>query len=482
MKKLTDILYRVRITKFRGQMDSEIRNVCFDSRKTGPDDMFVALKGTKSDGHEFIPMAIDKGARVIICETLPEKVNDNVCYIEVKDAHEALGYIASTFYDNPSEKIKLIGVTGTNGKTTIATLLYSLARSIGYKAGLLSTISVAIEDRTRDASHTTPDPLQINHALSEMVAEGCDFAFMEVSSHAAAQKRITGLSFSGGIFTNITRDHLDYHKEFNEYLKAKKSFFDNLPASAFALYNADDKNGKVMIQNTKAKVYSYGIKSVADFRAAIIESHLEGNLLKIENKEIWTRLPGAFNACNVLAVYSAALLSGMPEEFVLESLSEQTSVQGRFDIVNSQKGITGIVDYAHTPDALENVLSAINKIRNRPCKLITIIGAGGNRDRGKRPAMARIASELSDFIILTSDNPRDEDPEEIIKDMKAGIEPVVSEKVISITDREEAIKTACALAKYGDIILLAGKGHESYQEIKGVRKPFDDKEMLRKYL
>jgi len=482
MKNLKEILNQVRIIRFSGRIDREIRFLSFDTRQLGAEDLYVALKGTRSDGHDYIPVAVNNGATAVVCEKLPDILKENVCYIEVEDSHEALGVIASAFYDCPSGKLKLIGITGTNGKTTIATLLYRISRSLGYKAGLISTIAVVIEERSRTATHTTPDPLQINQALSEMVDEGCEYAFMEVSSHAAVQKRISGLIFCGGIFTNITHDHLDYHKEFKDYLKAKKFFFDNLSADAFALYNADDKNGKVMVQNTKAEKYSYGLKAMADFRASVIESHLEGNLLRIGNHEVWTKLPGAFNACNMLAVYAAAVLSGMHEESVLRALSEQSSVPGRFDIIKSARGITGIIDYAHTPDALENVLNTINKIRAGESRLITIVGAGGNRDKEKRPVMARLAAEMSNKIILTSDNPRDEDPDDIISDMKKGIDNTSAHKVVTITDREEAIQTACAFAENGDIILLAGKGHENYQEIKGVRKHFDDKEMLLKYI
>jgi len=482
MKNLKELLHQVRVVKFRGQPDSDIRYISFDTRQVGADDVFVALKGTKSDGHDFIPVAVNQGAKAVICERLPEIMKDDVCYVEVEDSHEALGIIASAFYGNPSGKLKLIGVTGTNGKTTIATLLFRISKAIGYKAGLLSTIAVVIEERSRTATHTTPDPLQINQALYEMANEGCEYAFMEVSSHSAAQNRIAGLTFSGGIFTNLTHDHLDYHKDFKAYLEAKRSFFNVLPEDAFALFNADDKNGRIIVQNTRAAKYSYGLKTMADFRASVIESHLEGNLLRIENHEIWTKLPGLFNAYNVLAVYTAAVLSGMPENNVLKAISEQSSVPGRFDIIKSERGITGIVDYAHTPDALENVLNAINRIRSSRNRVITIVGAGGNRDKEKRPLMAKIGAEMSDRLILTSDNPRDEDPDDIIKDMKKGVDNAFEKNVLTITDREEAIRTACAFAVKGDIILLAGKGHEDYQEVRGVKRHFDDKEVLLKYM
>jgi len=482
MKNLKELLHQVRVVKFRGQPDSDIRYISFDTRQVGADDVFVALKGTKSDGHDFIPVAVNQGAKAVICERLPEIMKDDVCYVEVEDSHEALGIIASAFYGNPSGKLKLIGVTGTNGKTTIATLLFRISKAIGYKAGLLSTIAVVSEERSRTATHTTPDPLQINQALYEMANEGCEYAFMEVSSHSAAQNRIAGLTFSGGIFTNLTHDHLDYHKDFKAYLEAKRSFFNVLPEDAFALFNADDKNGRIIVQNTRAAKYSYGLKTMADFRASVIESHLEGNLLRIENHEIWTKLPGLFNAYNVLAVYTAAVLSGMPENNVLKAISEQSSVPGRFDIIKSERGITGIVDYAHTPDALENVLNAINRIRSSRNRVITIVGAGGNRDKEKRPLMAKIGAEMSDRLILTSDNPRDEDPDDIIKDMKKGVDNAFEKNVLTITDREEAIRTACAFAVKGDIILLAGKGHEDYQEVRGVKRHFDDKEVLLKYM
>lgn len=482
MKKLKKLLSGVRILDLKGNPDPDIRSVCFDSRLIGKDDLFVALSGTKEDGHKYINSSINKGAVAVICEVFPHELPETVCYIKVEDSHEALGIIASNFYGNPSENLKLIGITGTNGKTTIATLLYNLASDLGYMAGLISTIEILIGRKSQPATHTTPDPLKINQALGEMISAGCEYAFMEVSSHAIVQKRIAGLHFTGGIFSNITHDHLDYHHEFSKYLEAKKSFFDNLSAEAFALYNIDDRNGNVMVQNTKAKIYSYGIKSMADFRASIIETHLEGSLLRINNKELSTRLPGKFNVYNLLAVYGAAILSGMPDDTLLEVLSKQQSVTGRFDIIRSDRGITGIVDYAHTPDALENILNAIHKIRLKENRIITIVGAGGNRDKEKRPLMAKIALELSDKLILTSDNPRDEEAEEIINDMKEGIKNSLSRDVLSITDREEAIRTACSFAVKGDIILLAGKGHETYQEIKGVKKHFNDKEILKKYI
>lgn len=482
MKNLKEMLEDVRILNLKVDPDIYISSVCFDSRLVGKGDLFIALSGTQDDGHKYIKAAINKGAHAVLCEVMPDDLNKEVCYLQVEDSHEALGIIASNFYDHPSKQLKLIGVTGTNGKTTVATLLYKLADDMGYKAGLLSTIEVITGKKARAATHTTPDPLQINQALADMISLGCEFAFMEVSSHAIVQKRIAGLQFTGGIFTNITHDHLDYHHGFREYLEAKKSFFDNLPSASFALYNADDKNGKVMMQNTRAKVFSYAIKSIADFKAIIIENHLEGSLLRINNKEVSTRLPGIFNVYNLLAVYGAAIISGMQEDQVLEKLSSQESVKGRFDIVRSEREVIGIVDYAHTPDALENVLNAIHMIRSEDNRIITVIGAGGNRDKEKRPLMAKIALNMSDKLILTSDNPRNENPEDIINDMKKGIENSFSRDVLTITDREEAIRTACAIAVKGDIILLAGKGHESYQEIKGIKKHFNDKEILKKYI
>jgi UDP-N-acetylmuramoyl-L-alanyl-D-glutamate--2,6-diaminopimelate ligase len=482
MKNLREILSACQPVSYVGNPDIEILSVSFDSRTAGKGELFVALRGSRMDGHEFIPLAVKNGVAAVVCESMPEEFNDNVCYILVKDSHWSLGLLASAFYGYPSHHISLLGVTGTNGKTTVATLLYRLFRSLGYKAGLFSTIEVIIEGHTRPASHTTPDPVQINQTLAEMVATGCEYAFMEVSSHAAEQKRIAGLKFAGGIYTNLTHDHLDYHPSFHDYLLAKKSFFDALPPEAFALINADDKNGGIMVQNTKARILSYGIKSVSDFHARVIETHIEGNHLQIGNREMWTQLPGVFNAYNILAVYGAAVSLGISEELVMKALSQQSSVPGRFEIVSSERGITGIVDYAHTPDALENVLKTIKEINTGERNVITIVGAGGNRDKTKRPVMAGIAARNSNKLVITSDNPRDEDPASIIKDMLQGLDPVLLKKTITITDREEAIRTVCAFAQKGDIILLAGKGHETYQEVRGVKSHFDDREMLAKYL
>lgn len=450
----------------------------FDSRKVSTNDLFFAIPGTIADGHKFIDTAIEKGANTIVCEVLPENIKDNINYIVVEDSSKALGIIAAEYYDNPSKKLKLIGVTGTNGKTTIATTLYNLVRGLGYKAGLVSTIQIVIENKCIPATHTTPDPIQLNYYLNEMVVNGCDYCFMEVSSHSTIQNRIAGLIFCGGIFTNITHDHLDFHKTFKEYIKAKQLFFDQLPKGSFALTNIDDKNGEIIIQNTKAKKYTYSLKSASDFKVRVLESHLDGMLLKIDNKEVWTNFIGLFNAYNLLAVYSTAILCELNEDEVLLALTKLMPVEGRFETIRSENGITAIVDYAHTPDALENVLSTINNIRNGAGKIITVVGAGGDRDKTKRPEMASIAAELSDKVILTSDNPRTENPEAILDDMQAGINIVQKKKTLRITNRAEAIRTACFMAERNDVILVAGKGHEKYQEINGVRQHFDDKEII----
>jgi len=482
MKNLTDILKNVDLIRYAGELNISIGKICFDSRKVETGDVFVALKGTQSDGHEFISDVIKKGAGTVVCEEWPH-VKDTACTIvQVLNSHETLARMASAYYDEPGEKLKLVGVTGTNGKTTIATLLYQLFTNLGYKCGLLSTINTIVAGKTAEATHTTPDPLQINALLAEMVEAGCEYAFMEVSSHAAHQRRIGGLKFAGGIFTNLTHDHLDYHKDFREYLMAKKLFFDALPNDAFALVNADDKNSKVMVQNCKAKVYGYSLKAMSDFKAKISESHFEGNLLLIRNKEIWTHLPGVFNAYNILAIFGAASLLNVNESELFTEISKLESVSGRFQIIRSAGGVTAIVDYAHTPDALENVLKTIREIKTDENRLITIVGAGGNRDKTKRPVMARIAASLSDKLVLTSDNPRNEEPESILDDMKAGLDPVLVRKTISICDREEAIRATCSFAGKNDIILLAGMGHETYQDVKGVEHHFDDREMLKKYL
>lgn len=444
--------------------------------------LFVAVRGTESDGHAFIEKAIDIGAAAILCEELPSNIRENVSYFLVENSAMALGIIASNFYNKPSAKLKLVGVTGTNGKTTIATLLFQLFRDLGYKTGLLSTVQNQINDLIIPATHTTPDPVALNRLLRDMVESGCDYCFMEVSSHAIAQSRIEGLEFAGGIFTNLTHDHLDFHKTFDAYLKAKKGFFDRLDNKAFALTNVDDKNGMVMLQNTKAHKKTYGLKNIADFKAKIIENHFSGLLLNIDNEEVWFKMVGSFNAYNLLAVYAAALLLEQDRLKVLTSLSRLSGAEGRFDYMISPSGIIGIVDYAHTPDAIQNVLSTIQDIRKGTEQVITVIGCGGDRDKAKRPVMAQVACDWSNKVILTSDNPRTEVPEQIIKDMEAGVMPQNKRKALSITDRKEAIRTACHLAKPGDIIVVAGKGHEKYQDVGGVKLPFDDKEILIEFL
>jgi UDP-N-acetylmuramoyl-L-alanyl-D-glutamate--2,6-diaminopimelate ligase len=481
--KLKDLLQRTKILESYGSLDIDIQDVTADSRKISDGVLFVAVKGTKNDGHIFINDVAGKGAAAVICEEFPLEFSPNVCYIKVTDSHEELGKIASAFYGFPSEKLILAGVTGTNGKTTTATLLYKLFKKLGYKAGLLSTVENYVDDEVFPTSNTTPGPLTINSLMSKMVENGCQFCFMEVSSHSVVQKRIAGLKFALGIFSNITLDHLDYHKTFQEYIKAKKMFFDNLPKEAFALTNGDDKNGSVMVQNTKAQVKTYGLKGFYDFNASILECGFEGMLLNVCGKEMWTFLPGEFNAYNILAVYSAAVLLGEQPEAVLQELSALHSVKGRFDIVN-ESGVTAIVDYAHTPDALENVLKTINEIRRnkKTSTLITLCGCGGDRDKSKRPIMAQIACKLSDKVILTSDNPRTENPDSILDDMYAGLDEKNSKIAVRITDRKSAIQTACLMAKEGDIILIAGKGHENYQEINGVKHHFDDKEFVSEFL
>jgi UDP-N-acetylmuramoyl-L-alanyl-D-glutamate--2,6-diaminopimelate ligase len=478
MRYLSDIIEGVAFTELQGSADVEISAVVFDSRKVVPDCLFVALKGTAVDGHDYIEQAIKDGAIAVICEQLPAHVTGEVDFLMVADSAKALGTIAANFYENPSSNLKLVGVTGTNGKTTIATLLYKLFRDMGYKCGLLSTVENQVNGRIIPSTHTTPDPVALNELLSEMVNEGCDYCFMEVSSHAVAQHRIEGLRFSGGIFSNLTHDHLDYHKTFDSYLKAKKAFFDGLPKSAFALTNSDDKNGNVMLQNTLAHKKTYGLKSMADYKARIIENQFGGLLLNVDGEEVWFKLVGTFNAYNLLAVYATAMLLDQDSSKVLVSLSKLTGAEGRFEYVVSPNKVIGIVDYAHTPDAVQNVLSTIHDIRKGSEKVITVIGCGGDRDKTKRPVMAKVASEWSDKLILTSDNPRTEDPAEIIKDMEAGIDPAFKRYAVSIADRREAIKTACMFAQPGDIVLLAGKGHEKYQEINGVKNHFDDMEEL----
>ncbi|WP_117616539.1 UDP-N-acetylmuramoyl-L-alanyl-D-glutamate--2,6-diaminopimelate ligase [Flavobacterium suncheonense] len=479
---LKDILYKVAIEAVKGSTDIEVNKIEFDSRKIVSGDAFVAIKGTVSDGHDFIEKAIGLGATVVVCEVLPSAIAEGITYIQVADTSSALAYMAANFYGNPSADLKLVGVTGTNGKTTIATLLYQLFKNAGYKVGLLSTVRIMVDETEFKATHTTPDSLTINHYLREMVETGCDYCFMEVSSHGIHQKRTEGLHFTGGIFTNLSHDHLDYHTTFAEYRDVKKSFFDNLPKTAFAITNTDDKNGPVMLQNTKARKLTYALKSYADYRAQVLENQLSGLLMKINDQEVWVRLIGSFNAYNLLAIYGAAVQLGLEEQETLRLLSELESVSGRFQFIVSESNITAIVDYAHTPDALENVLKTIEDIRTKNEQLITVVGCGGDRDKTKRPIMAKIASEMSDKAIFTSDNPRSEQPEAIIEDMEKGVEGQNFKKTLSIVDRKQAIKTACQLAQSGDIILIAGKGHETYQEIQGVRYDFDDMKIVKELL
>lgn len=482
MKKLKDILYGVLIKQLTGSTDVDVSSICFDSRKAKKGVLFVAIKGTASDGHQFIDQAINQGATAILCETFPSIFRDKMSYLLVENSAKALGIIAANFFDHPSSKLKLVGVTGTNGKTTVATLLFQLFRELGYKVGLLSTVQNYINELVVQATHTTPDPIALNSLLNDMVDSGCDYCFIEVSSHAMAQYRIEGLSFAGGIFTNLTHDHLDFHQTFDAYLKAKKSFFDSLDNKAFALTNIDDKNGMVMLQNTRAHKKTYALKNIADFKAKIIENHFSGLLLNIDGEEVWFKMVGSFNAYNLLAVYAAALLLDQDRTKILTTLSRLSGAEGRFDYITSPAGIIGIVDYAHTPDAVLNVLSTIRDISNGTEQVITIIGCGGDRDKTKRPIMAQVACHWSNKVILTSDNPRSESPEQIIRDMEAGVMPINMKKTLSITDRKEAIRTACHLAKPGDIILVAGKGHEKYQDIGGVKLPFDDKKILTEFL
>ena len=478
MKSLQDLLYKTGIVEVHGSTDISIGLVCFDSRKVLADSLFVAVKGVKSDGHDFIETAVGSGAVAIVCERFPAKMNDNVTYVRVQDASVALGYIASNYYDDPSSALRLVGVTGTNGKTTTVTLLFNLFRQLGYNAGLLSTVKNQVNEEVIPSTHTTPDALQLNALLRHMADEGCTHCFMEVSSHALVQNRIAGVHFAGGIFTNITHDHLDYHKTFDEYLKAKKIFFDSLPGDAFALLNADDRNSKVMMQNTKAECKTFSLRSMSDFKARVLENNFSGLLLNVDGREVLCRLIGSFNASNLLAVYAAGVLLGEDAMKVLTILSNATPVEGRFEYITSSGHITGIVDYAHTPDALQNVLTTIRDIRTGNEQVITVVGCGGDRDSAKRPIMARLACELSDKVILTSDNPRSEDPQDILDQMKKGVPIHHQSRALMVADRREAIRVACSMAKPGDIILVAGKGHEKYQEIKGVRHPFDDKQVL----
>jgi UDP-N-acetylmuramoyl-L-alanyl-D-glutamate--2,6-diaminopimelate ligase len=477
--KLIELLKNVEVLNTFGETGVEITGVNIDSRRIEAGHLFVAIPGTQTDGHKFIPKAIELGAAAVLCERMPEEHVEGVTYVVVESTESVVGIVATQFFGDPSRKLKLVGVTGTNGKTTIATLLYNMFRKFGHKCGLLSTVCNYIEGEAIPTDHTTPDPIELNRLLAQMVEAGCEYAFMECSSHAIAQKRIGGLKFAGGLFTNLTRDHLDYHKTVENYRDAKKAFFDGLEKDAFAITNADDKNGQYMVQNTKAKVKTYSIRSMADFKAKIIECHFEGMYLDINGKEVGVQFIGKFNVSNLLAVYGAAVMLGKQPEDILVILSTLKSVSGRLEPIHSPEGYTAIVDYAHTPDALENVLNTINEVLNGKGKVITVCGAGGNRDKGKRPIMAQTAAKLSDKVIITSDNPRFEEPQDIINDMLAGLDNKQMKKVLSIVDRKEAIRTACMMAEKGDVILIAGKGHEDYQEIKGVKHHFDDREVVK---
>lgn len=479
MKKLSDILYKVNLLEVEGSTAIHILDITFDSRSVKEGTLFIATRGTATDGHKYIDSAIEKGAVGIVCEKIPSHTHDGITYVKVQDSSLALSVIADNYFDSPSSAIKVVAVTGTNGKTTVATLLYRLFQSLGYPCGLISTVENKINDTTIPATHTTPDSIQINKLLRDMLFAGCQYCFMEASSHAIQQNRVAGLNFAGAVFTNITRDHLDYHKTFENYIEAKKKLFDNLSSDAFALTNIDDKRGLVMLQNTKAKKQSYSLQTVADFTAKILENSFSGLLLNIDNTEVFSHLVGDFNAYNLLAIYGAARLLGEEKIKTLTAISQLQPAEGRFDyVISDRHKVVGIVDYAHTPDALEKVLSTIRSIRNNNERLITIVGCGGDRDSGKRPIMANVAAGLSDKVILTSDNPRSEDPNEILNQMKSGIAIPDIPKVLTIADRSEAIKTAVTFAQSGDIILLAGKGHEKYQEVKGVKYPFDDKMVL----
>lgn len=478
MKSLKDILSGIELLETRGELSVLIKGIQFDSRKVNAGDLFVAVKGTHVDGHGFIGKAVEMGAAAVVCEEIPENIPARCVVVRIANSQKMFGRMASSFYDNPTRNLKVVGVTGTNGKTTIATLLYRTFTLLGYKVGLISTIKYYVGDAEFPATHTTPDALQIQELMARMVEEGCSYCFMEVSSHAIDQDRISGIEFNGAIFTNLTHDHLDYHITFSEYLKAKKKFFDQLSESAFALTNADDKNGMVMLQNTKALKQTYSLRSLANFHCQIIEKHFDGMLLSVNGHEVWVHFTGVFNASNLMAVMGAAVLLGVSQEEMARVLSELRPVSGRFEILRSTEGKYAVVDYAHTPDAIQNVLSGINDIRTGREQIITVVGAGGDRDKTKRPEMAREAVRQSDRVILTSDNPRSEEPEQILADMMAGIEAKDRSKVLSIVNRKEAIRTACMLAQPGDIILVAGKGHEDYQEIKGVKHHFDDKEVI----
>lgn len=477
LKKILEDLQELRII---GEVEKDVVGIAFDSRLVKPGYLFIATKGTHTDGHDFIPMALENGAGIIVCEELPAELNPDITYIVVGNSEKALGQVASAFYDHPSKKLKVVGVTGTNGKTSIATLLYRLFGKLGYTSGLISTIKYYAGKHEFPATHTTPDAIQLQNLLSRMVVEGCEYCFMEVSSHSVVQERIAGITFAGAIFTNITLDHLDYHKTFSEYIKAKKKFFDQLPEEAFAIINVDDKNGRVMVQNTKAKVYTYSTSAQADFKCRVLESHFDGTLVNMDNTELWTKFVGRFNAYNLLAVYVTAVCLGQAKDDILTEISILEPVKGRFETIRSIDGKYAIIDYAHTPDALKNVLNAIADIRTGNEQVITVVGAGGDRDKTKRPLMAKEALFGSDKVILTSDNPRSEVPEDIISDMEAGIEKSQQNKVLSIVNRRQAIKTAVMIAQPGDLILVAGKGHEDYQEIEGVKHHFDDREEIEK--
>ncbi|MBD1432809.1 UDP-N-acetylmuramoyl-L-alanyl-D-glutamate--2,6-diaminopimelate ligase [Sphingobacterium sp. DN00404] len=476
--KLRELLHAIPVQQLEGLLEVDVLSVCFDSRKVSADSLFVAVRGVHTDGHLYLDKAVENGAKVLVLDTLPEKLHEEITYVVVADTSYVLGLLASNFYGDPSKGLKLVGITGTNGKTTIATLLFNLFKSLGYHVGLLSTVENKIGDRVIPATHTTPDPIALNMLLREMVDEGCDYCFMEVSSHAVVQQRIAGLRFAGGIFSNITHDHLDFHGTFDHYIKAKKKFFDDLDRFAFALTNVDDRNGTVMLQNTFAHKKTYGLKTMADFKAKVVESHLDGMLLQVDGHEVWVKLVGGFNAYNLLAVYGAAILLEQETMKVLTAMSDIAGAEGRFDVVRSTNGTVGIVDYAHTPDAVENVLSTIRELRKGGQQIITVLGCGGDRDKTKRPEMAEVAVRLSDKVIITSDNPRTEDPMAIIRDMEAGVDSKDRKHVFTIAERKEAIRAACHLAQAGDIVLVAGKGHEKYQEVQGVRYHFDDKEIL----
>lgn len=480
--KLYDLLVAVTCVQTKGSHEMKIEHISFDSRQIEKNSLFVAVKGTAVDGHQYIDMAISKGAVAVVCQQMPDSLTDHITYVQVADSADALGGIASAFYNSPSDQLILVGVTGTNGKTTVATLLYDMFRALGHKVGLLSTVCNYVDAVAVAATHTTPDPIELNKLLAQMVDAGCSYAFMEVSSHSIDQKRIKGLSFDGAIFTNLTRDHLDYHGTVEAYLKAKKLFFDQLSDEAFALTNLDDRNGLVMLQNTKAARYTYSLRTLADYKARVIENHFDGMLLQVNQKEVYTRFIGKFNASNLLAVYGASCLLGKDPDQVLTQLSLLKPVSGRFEPIKSAEGFTVVVDYAHTPDALTNVISTINEVLEGSGELITVVGCGGNRDKGKRPIMAQEAVKGSHKVILTSDNPRLEEPDDILADMWRGLDIIQQKKALRIADRKEAIKTACLLAKRGDVVLIAGKGHENYQDIKGVKHHFDDREVVREFI